>query len=147
MTVHYRNLTNGLCCGHNPLDGRYVRLQSTWCEQKRWADVLTHLSPDLLIHVAFGEDVVVHDRSEKRRLTRACWQGLSWVRFACRRGWDLEPAVEVSRGGQDMGAYWAVVWDGLDRPAKAWVRYFRRFATGDVQLSCCEPVPWHDLGS
>lgn len=109
VNVEYANLTNGLLCA--PPDARITRLQSTHCEQKRWNDVIEYVGVDLLASLARGDEVIVHDRSERDRVPRAIWQGLSWVRYAAHRAWiGEEPPRELSRGSMDVTSYWAEIW-------------------------------------
>jgi hypothetical protein len=147
----YANLTNGLLCA--PSDAPLVRLPSTWCEQKAWDKVLTGLGADLYAHLARGEAITVHDQSERERQTRAQWQGLSWVRYACAVAWGLKPRREISRFGMDVTEYWADVYESLDltkrgRESQRWLEYFRPVAeeagTTRLELSACACYrrPW-----
>lgn len=121
-TVHYANLTNGVLCA--PEGSRYCRIPSTWCEQKQWGKVLYGAGPDLLAMLAVGRPVVVHDQSERRRRTRAQWQGLSWLRYATARAWGITPWREFSRGGVDVTHYWERQYDLLGDTDRRWLEYF-----------------------
>lgn len=144
MPVHYANLTNGILCA--PKGAGYIRIPSTFCEQKLWGRVVYGAGPDMLSALAMGYPVVVHDQSERQRATRAQWQGLSWLRYACSAAWGLELPVEESRSGMNVTGYWEEVWDGLERPEKNWLRYFGRFAEGteiaDLKACGCLRQPW-----
>ncbi|GGS85030.1 hypothetical protein GCM10010156_49550 [Planobispora rosea] len=135
--VHYLNLTRGLLCASHVPRPHYLRLQSTWCEQKRWGDILWTLGPDFYQHLA-TRPVTVHDVSERPRTTRACWQGLTWVRFACERLWNAPPGPAIGRSGHGMTDYFSRELAGLDHRVKKHVRYFRRFHTGQpLRISIC----------
>ncbi|MEV0237831.1 hypothetical protein [Nonomuraea sp. NPDC050786] len=135
--VHYLNLTRGLLCSHHVDQPRYLRLQSTWCEQKRWADILWTIGPDFYQHLAAGP-VTVHDVSERPRATRACWQGLAWVRYACERLWSAPTTPAIVRNGHDMTAYFDRQLDNLDDRVKKHVRYFWQFHRGQaLRVSVC----------
>ncbi|MEU6719761.1 hypothetical protein ABZ897_50615 [Nonomuraea sp. NPDC046802] len=139
--VHYLNLTRGLLCAPHVPDPRYLRLQSTWCEQKRWADVLWTLGPDFYQHLASGP-VTVHDVSERPRTTRACWQGLAWVRFACERLWKAPSSPAIVRNGHDMTAYFAGELARLDQRVTKFVRYFSSFHHGQpLNIRSCAGEP------
>ncbi|GAA1624029.1 hypothetical protein GCM10009733_020840 [Nonomuraea maheshkhaliensis] len=139
--VHYLNLTRGLLCAPHVPNPRYLRLQSTWCEQKRWADVLWTLGPDFYQHLASGP-VTVHDVSERPRTTRACWQGLAWVRFACERLWDASANPAIVRSGHDMTAYFARELTRLDDRVTKFVRYFGRSYEGrPLSITICPGDP------
>lgn len=137
-TIHYANLSRGVLC---PVEAdRVIRLQSTWCEQKRWADVLWTTSPDLLYHLAIGDACVIHDQSEKPRQTRACWQGLSWIRYATGRAWYDAADPEFSRTGMNVTPYWQEQYRGLDDRVITYLKAFRKYAgifPGDLSACNC----------
>lgn len=132
MRDYFINLSNGLICNSNgcfpdrPL--KFVRIQSTWCEQKRWAPILDTLGADFLMALAEGRNVVVHDKSEKNRQTRAGWQGLSWIRYACMHAWYDVHTREWSRSGVNVSDYWEEQYHKLPRGTRSMLRYFRRYA-------------------
>lgn len=127
MTQHYLNLTRGLLCQHHALGAKLLRLQSTWCEQKRWADILITTPPDFLMDLAQGQDILVHDVSEKPRITRACWQGLEWIRSVCAAEWGLPRPAITGRGGRSLELYFAHEYAHLPARERQMVRYFRQF--------------------
>ena len=129
------NLTNGLACTvENP---RYLRIQSTWCEQKLWADVLWTLGADFYYHLARGEQIIVHDQSERRRETRACWQGLAWVRYCCERAWGLPVSPPIMRGGHSAEGYFQTQYEALPERIHTYLAYYKQQATGPLLLSPC----------
>lgn len=137
--IEFANLTNGVACA--PPDARVSRIQSTWCEQKLWEDVLWTVPAELYYHAGQGRLVVVHDQSERVRATRAQWQGLSLVRHVCRRAWGLPRLPEPARrdGGTNMSPYWDGVYEGLSERVKRYVRYFEGAASQVLVEACtCE---------
>lgn len=145
MPTHYANLTNGLLCG--PATAGLIRIPSTFCEQKMWGRVIYGAGPDMLATLARGYPVVVHDQSERQRNTRAQWQGLSWLRYACSAAWGLPLPTEYSRSGMNVTGYWEGVYRGfLADSDRAWLGYFKRFADGlevvDLQPCECPRVLW-----
>ncbi|HZO67899.1 MAG TPA: hypothetical protein VFB74_23110 [Kribbellaceae bacterium] len=139
MSVEFVNLTRGLLCGRDVESGRYLRIQSTWCEQKRWGDIVLTASPDLLFHAAQGHACVVHDRSEKDRVTRAQWQGLSWLRYACSVAWYGKAEPEFSRGGHRVDDYWLACWRALPDRTRTYLDWYRRWSVGvGVFIKPCE---------
>lgn len=128
--LHFLNLTNGiLCAGHAPAP-RMMRLQSTWCEQKRWSDIILGVPDDLLYHLAVGTSLCVHDRSERPRVTRALWQGVPFVVMSCWASWHGRFGVVRSRSGMDVSAYAGLCYRGLSRTAKSRLRYYERHHEG-----------------
>ncbi len=149
--VHFRNLTRGLICecpSWTVHQSRVVRIQSTACEQKRWDAILREVGADFYYCLAKGDAVVVHDRSERNRETRACWQGLSWIRYATHRAWrETEPPIEFSRGGMVLNPYWEEQFCQLPRSTRNLLRYYRKFDRGgliDAQ-SCYVPANMREL--
>lgn len=132
MSVHFVNLTNGLDC--TPREPHFTRIQSTWCEQKRWSDVLATAGADLLFHLATNDTIIVHDRSERGRITRALWQGVPWVRYACARAWDHDPGRVRVRNGVDVTSYFAGAYDNLNPRVVRQVSYFAKWSTGSVAM-------------
>jgi hypothetical protein len=119
----YANLSNGILCAPSPWNA--TRIQSTWCEQKRWEDILWTIPVSLYVEAANGIPIIVHDQSERSRLTRAQWQGLSMLRHVLRRAWGLPIHPEFSRGGHNVTAYWDYVYDHvLSDRVKRYLRYF-----------------------
>lgn len=152
MVNHYQNLTRGKLCHHfkegriQPVDVRTLRVQSTHCEQKQWGRILETVGADLLYALTQGTFCIVHDVSEKDRETRACWQGLSWIRYACQRAWEVEPKQEFSRGGVILNPYWEEQWKGLDRKVRHAVIYYNQFrfpwVTYPQLYSCRRLMAW-----
>lgn len=136
---HFRNLTNGVLCA--PADSRgSVRIGSTTCEQHDWSAVLRQAGVDMLALLAQGHTVYVHDQSERERRTRAQWQGLSWIRYACARAWGVEPAQEFGRNGMNVTGHWQSTYAGLGRPDLNYLRYFR-----PLVMKTTDPDPLNEI--
>lgn len=145
--IDFINLTNGIQCLPLPLGAKephFIRLQSTWCEQKRWGPILTSVGADLLYHLSAGYSCCVHDRSECPRQTRAIWQGLVWIQFACRMAWGGKPSwAYVQRGKRvhNAQAYFLQQWNALEHSERQAVRYFRKFGgSSSATLGGCDCV-------
>ena len=136
--VNFLNLTNGIQAleDYGPDVLRpysFMRLQSTWCEQKLWADVLMGLPDEFLLRAALGEELTVYDYGAGKDVPRAVWQGLEWVSLVlCQRWYDRE-YVPVGRAAP-MWRYWVDVAATLDARVKARVDYFGRFAAGVLDI-------------
>lgn len=141
--IHFRNLTNGLICpcpAWQTTNSRVVRIQSTACEQKRWGPIIHEVGADLFYCLAKGDHITVHDRSERQRETRACWQGLSWIRYAAHRAWrDTPPPSEFSRGwGMLLNPYWEQEFRKLPRTTRNLLAYYKKFDRGwPIDLHSC----------
>ena len=136
-TRHFINLTNGLQAieeyGLDPRDVRFIRIQSTWCEQKRWEDILMALSDDFLMQAALGHECVVYDYGAGKPVPRAVWQGLEWVKFVLWRRWHSASYVPEGRAAWAWG-YFDKVYYCLSDRAKARVDYFHKFVTGPLRI-------------
>lgn len=143
MTVHFLNLSRGLLCAPATRGTiHYSRIQSTSCEQKRWGDVIIGAGADLLMHMALGHDIIVHDHSERPRETRAMWQGLAFVRRACETIWGLELTPIPGRGGLAMQQYFDHELHHLDPHARKLVKHYRKhLATEVIRVQSCWGLP------
>lgn len=131
-SYNYCNLTNGVSCPRGPAFDGYVRIGSTSCEQKRWGDVIRQAGVDILIRLAWGDSIILHDQSEHARMTRAQWQGLSWIRYACARSWRLTVLPEYTRGGLiEVTDYWDRCYRRLNQKDRRYLAYFRRFVNDE----------------
>lgn len=130
--IHFYNLTNGLAClgeGTSRDSPRFMRIQSTHCEQKRWADVIYGAGPDFLWHLAHDAEIVVHDESEKPRTTRALWQGVEVIRVFAGFVWGRPCLPELTRGGHNAADYYLAQARALDDRTRRWLAYFGRDAS------------------
>lgn len=129
--IHFINLSRGFLCPHaaHLETPHFTRIQSTHCEQKRWDLVIFGAGPDLLYNLATGERCIVHDCSEKDRETRACWQGLAWLRLACSVRWGRDVAPAVVRNGQDASEYFRAA---LARMPKTVLNHLDHFSKWSV---------------
>ena len=95
MDKLYINLTNGI--EDIPFLSSFysfIRIQSTWCEQKEWDKILQDLDYGFLMDLAIGNKCIVIDRS-KRGTSRAIFQGLEFIKYALNKVWFNEDAVEL----------------------------------------------------
>lgn len=128
MTYHFINLTNGIEAikEYNLVDYRFIRIQSTACEQKRFENVLMEISDDFLMLVALGHTCIVYDYSNKREVPRAIWQGLEWIKFVLMKIWFDITYVPEGRGN-NCSNYFEDIYDRLGDRAKKRIRYFKKF--------------------
>jgi len=129
MTVsHFINLSNGAeYLPTIPVDG-FVRIQSTACEQKRWWYIISELDYNFLLHVALGNKVFVYDTSSKKKVSRALFQGLEWVKFVLNKVWLSNEIIPVVKGCNCYG-YFMCCFQEPDKfriPAITRLRYIER---------------------
>ena len=136
MTIHYINLSNGvdLLRDFPDVDYRFVRIQSTACEQKRWDFILHDLDYDLLLNLAIGNTCVIHDGNAKGT-PRALWQGVEWVRYALSRKWlGLSPKA-AARGNDCSGYFDTAYRKRISKPTSTKLEYFRKLLlTDEIRL-------------
>lgn len=126
---HWRNLSRGLLCPCRTPKCHVTRIQSNRCERKQWALLIHDVGPELFYAISQGHIAIVHDVSTRNRETRACWQGLSWLRYACWRTWnpDLVAPEERSPRGIVLNPYWEAEFQALPRVTRHWLGYFKKY--------------------
>jgi hypothetical protein len=142
-TLHFINLTNGIQAikDYNLKNYRFMRLQSTLCEQKRWDHITKGLSEDLLLNLALGNNCIIYDYGANRQVPRAIWQGVEWIKFILNKRWfnnDYVPEGRM-RGGQ---GYFDEVYRNLSSTSMSKIKYFRKYLdTPDINLKfICSPT-------
>ena len=135
ITRHFINLTNGIQAieDHGLTDVRFIRIQSTACEQKRWEDILMQPSDDFLISAALGHRCVVYDYGANKQTPRAVWQGLEWVKYVLWRAWWGRSYRPIGRA-ITMEPYFAEQYARLGPRAKARLSYFARYCRPESGL-------------
>ena len=130
---HFINLTNGVQAikDYNLLEYRFIRLQSTACEQKRWGFILETISDDLLLRLAIGEKCIVYDYGAHKEIPRAVWQGLGWLRFALELSWLNR--IYTPKGRMSTGRnYFEQKYLTLHPNVKNRLKYFKKFLNTDT---------------
>jgi len=134
-SAHFINLSNGaesLPLLHKlSVPYSYTRIQSSHCESQNFEGILTNLGPTLLIHLAMGTTCYIHDfgsRNKKRKAPRAVWYGVTFVKYALHKLWDLEgePATPMLRGHNVSGEFDRAIMR-LDKGVKKQVRYYANY--------------------
>ena len=133
---HFINLTNGIellhslvhDCGVIPSAISFCRIQSSHCETCDFQAVLREIDHNLLLRLAMGDVVIIHDCSSRdlhwpdviagnenmgetessrplaRGHPRAIWWGAEWVRYALCTIWNLDGSHEAGTSpGEDAG--------------------------------------------
>ena len=72
MKFNYINLTNGIEAIPR-LSGNYkfIRIQSTICEQKLWDKLIQELDYDFLMNLALGNECIVYDFWSKKTYSKS----------------------------------------------------------------------------
>ena len=146
-TIHYINLTNGIewvthiMVEYHNADIRFIRLQSTHCEQKLWDDVIANIDADFLMNLALGNKCIVYDDSAHSDTSRAVWQGMLFLRMAINKRWfDSTGIINDSQH-----RYLSGVINNLSKPSKNKLDYFKKFINCDkIELDTVCANTHHD---
>lgn len=135
--MYYLNLTNGIefiprICSYTTF--KFIRIQSTACEQKRWDFILQELDYNFLLDLALGEEVVVIDYGANKPVPRACYQGIEWVKYALNKCWFGKEEKAIVRG-YDSTNYFRECYAKLDKRTLKKLEYFKKFLmTSELHL-------------
>ena len=139
LVRHFINLSNGLEAieeyNLNIKNIRFLRIQSTVCEQKRWASIINDLPPDFLLSVALGHNVKVYDYGAKKDIPRAIWQGIEWVKYVLYRRWVDIKYCPTGRA-RSMAGYFEEQYCKLSRNIKKMLDYYGKFFIGEISINC-----------
>ena len=135
--IHFVNLTNGLQAikDYKLEDYRFMRLQSTACEQKKWMQIIDNLSEELLLHLAVGNNCIVYDYGADKRVPRSVWQGLEFIKFVLNKKW-LGKEYQLEGRMKQAQKYFDIVYHNLPARSFSKIKYFGRYLnTKDINLS------------
>ena len=151
--VHnYINLTNGIEAIPK-LDGKYkfIRIQSTWCEQKAFDRLIQDLDYDFLMNLALGHKCIVYDFGARKPIPRAVYQGLEFVKYVLNRRWlGKEYITNVNRSKNkerrnNCNDYFIKCYEQLEDRTKKKLDYFLPYINTDViDLECVTDCTEHD---
>lgn len=126
------NLTAGLeslqTLFNSPLN--FIRIQSTHLEQKHLEHVLRDLDNNFLMKLAIGKTCVVVDytsRKKKNNTSRACWQGIAWIKYCLNRIW-FNREIKCKYG---MHKCFEHHFSKLTRETKNKIKYYHKFIMKD----------------
>lgn len=133
--IIYLNLTNGLEALPLFADGyKTIRIQSTACEQKRWDYILADLDNGLLFDLAIGKSCFIIDYTQRKKIPRALFQGVEWIKFVLNRVWlnkEYKPMVR----GNDASKYFMEQYRLLNNVTLNKIKYYRKFInTEEINL-------------
>ena len=133
--IHYINLTNGIqaISDYNLKDYRAIRIPSSWCERKKFNEILFSLSDDLLLNLALGNKCIIYDYGANKLCPRAIWQGVEWIKFVLYKRWyyvdyELQGRLTTSK------AYFEELHADLHNSTKRKVDYYQKFCRGIFDL-------------
>ncbi len=133
----YLNLTNGIEALRELKlkEVKFIRIQSTKCEQKDWSFIIEDLDYQFLLDLALGEKVTVVDFSARKERTRAIYQGLPWIIYVLNRRWfnrEITPFVKT----HEVTNYFRNEYHNLSKRAKKKLDYIKKFLSTDKIYLC-----------
>lgn len=152
MRLNYINLTNGIEAIPNMLNMnyRFIRIQSTLCEQKNWDRILQDLDYDFLMNIALGNEIVVYDFGAKKPIPKSIYLGLQFIKYVLYKRWlNQEYKTRVNRTDsepirKDCNSYFESCYKNLDRRTKNKLDYFKPYVTGKINIRAVTSSTLHD---
>lgn len=144
--MNFVNLTNGLQAieDYGLVDYRFLRIQSTACEQKRWNFILKSLSDDFMMNAALGNECIVYDYGARKEVPRSIWQGLEWIKFVLSDKWHHELYIPEGKKHRSGPGYFKSQILKLDSQSKSRIRYFRKYLNGPLHIYGVSKPTVHD---
>jgi len=133
MIKHFINLTNGIEFLPKVSDPNFIRIQSTWCEQKQWDRLLQDLDYNLLLWLSQGYPCVIWDTSSTKEVPRAIYQGVELIRYVLNRRWFDRITIPWVKT-YNCSDYFDKVYDRLEDKTKKKLDYFKKFLNTDEVL-------------
>ena len=137
-TYHYVNLTNGIeAIPHIDKSYRYIRIQSTACEQHLWDNIIQDLDYDFLMNLAIGNECIVYDYGANKPISRALYQGLLFVEYVLYKHWlKVDHIPLLKRGYNSEGIncerFFSKAYFGLEKRTLKKLDYFKAFIPNDM---------------
>lgn len=128
--INYLNLTNGLEFIGTVKNYKVVRIQSTICEAKNYDKLIRDLDYNFLLDLAQGNEIKIYDTSAQKRVSRALYQGVEFIKYALNRRW-LGKEEKAFVKGNDVTEYFREVYKGLSNEAKKKLDYVKKFLNTD----------------
>lgn len=125
--VKYLNLTNGLEYLKEIKDYKIVRIQSTICEAKNWDKLIQDLDYNFLMDLAQGNKIEIYDTSSKKRISRALFQGVEFIKYALNRRWFDNENAQAMVKEQNVTTYFKYEYERLSKNAKSKLDYIKKF--------------------
>lgn len=152
ITHNYINLTNGVeAIPKLQDDYRFIRIQSTICEQKLWDRLIQELDYDFLMNLALGHECVVYDFGARKPIPRAVYQGLEFAKYVLNRRWlKREYITNVNRSKNkerknNCNDYFDKCYQQLEDRTKKKLDYFLPYvSTTEIKLECITDCTQHD---
>ncbi len=152
MIFNYINLTNGIEAIPKLSGGyKFIRIQSTICEQKLWDRLIQELDYDFLMNLALGNECVVYDFGARKPISRAIYQGVEFVKYVLYLRWlkkEYISNVNRSKNSErknNCNDYFDKCYQKLEDRTKKKLDYFLSYInTKEIRLTCVTECTQHD---
>ena len=151
MKINYVNLTNGIeALPMLPNGYRFIRIQSTICEQKLWDRLIQDLDYDFLMNAALGNECIVYDYGARKPIPRAAYQGIEFVKYTLYKRWlNKEYLTDCNRSKgehirKDCNSYFESCYKDLDNRTKKKLDYFKPYTKGKINITTVTNMTKHD---
>lgn len=152
MRVNYINLTNGIeSLPVLPNGFRFIRIQSTICEQKLWDRLIQDLDYDFLLNIAIGNECVIYDYGARKPIPRAIYQGVEFIKYVLYKRWlNEEYLTRCNRNNgehirKDCNSYFESCYRSLDDRTKKKLDYFKSYVSGVIDIKTVTDATIHDV--
>lgn len=152
--MNYINLTNGIesisMLRFWNEDYRFIRIQSTICEQKNWDRLIQDLDYDFLMNVAVGNQCVIYDYGARKPIPRAMYQGVEFIKYVLHKRWlNEEYLSDCNRSNgehirRDCNSYFESCYRNLDNKTKRKLDYFKPYVSGVIDIKAVTDATMHD---
>lgn len=151
MRINYINLTNGIeSLPTLPIGYRFIRIQSTTCEQKNWDRLIQDLDYDFLLNIALGNECVIYDYGARKPVPRAIYQGLEFLKYVLYKRWlNEEYLTDCNRSNdehirKDCNSYFESCYRNLEDRTKKKLDYFKPYVVGEINIVAVTDATMHD---
>lgn len=152
MNVNYINLTNGIeAIPAIGTDYRFIRIQSTICEQKLWDRMIQELDYDFLMNIAIGNRCIIYDYGANKPVPRAVYQGIEFLRYVLFKRWtnkeyksDINKSLDKEHIRRDCNSYFESCYRNLEDRTKKKLDYFKPYVFGIIDIKCVTDSTVHD---
>ena len=151
MRINYINLTNGIEALPKLLDGyRFIRIQSTICEQKLWDRIIQDLDYDFLLNVSIGNECMIYDYGARKPISRAVYQGVEFIKYVLHKRWlNKEYLTDCNRSNgehirKDCNSYFESCYRNLEDRTKKKLDYFKPYVSGVIDIKTVTDATIHD---
>lgn len=151
MRIDYINLTNGIeSLPTLPSGYRFIRIQSTTCEQKLWDKLIQDLDYDFLLNVALGNKCIIYDYGARKPIPRAIYQGIEFIKYVLHKRWlNEEYLTDCNRSKgehirKDCNSYFESCYRNLEDRTKKKLDYFKPYVVGVIDIETVTDSTIHD---